>query len=556
MNVKVDVVWPEPKPLDHFMLMDIFAGVDFNPVGVFEYNIVDDFSAANGDGVVFVANGTNTEVIKLNETLSTYKWVLLIVVSDENNLFEIDKVEHQNIKIWIQTPRADKEYNDVRYFGVGYGFASKFRSDLYDKYHKKSNDVFISGQNTHERRRFIFEELHDYADSNPERSVDVFETEGFTQGMEPLSYYSHMAGTRIAPCPSGVVSPDSFRLYEALELGAIPIADDISPAVGYNSRGYWNRIFPDAPFPTIKTYDNLIDECIDECLDNYQYKANNIFAWWIGQKRKYYYELVDDISQLSGASSIGESAKDKITVIVPVSPWRSHPSTEVLDDCLASIRAQLPDSEIIVTFDGVREEQSEKTSSYEEFIKRALWKINTQHKNVLPLLFNKHTHQSGMMKEALKHVKTDYVLYVEGDMSFYDDRIAPWDDFLDLLDHGDANIIRIHFEASIPEPHEYLMYHEHDLSLNDNTYVATSQWSQRPHLMRTSMYSEVMNNHFSSEAACFIEDRFYYIINGECSDGFWKKWKMFIFLPGTGLSMAYHLDGRDGEKKYDANQIW
>lgn len=161
-----------------------------------------------------------------------------------------------------------------------------------------------------------------------------------------------------------------------------------------------------------------------------------------------------------------------------------------------------------------------------------------------------------MMREALKHIKTEYVLYLEGDMSFYDDRIVPWTEFLDILEAGKANILRIHFEATIPEPHEYLMLHDRDMKVGGNSYIGTIQWSQRPHLMRTSLYRDIMENFFSPDAKCFIEDKFYGSMITEYQNGNWDKWKMFIFLPESGLNMAYHLDGRDGETKYDDRQIW
>lgn len=547
----IDVVWPEPKPLDHYMLIDMFSGVDYKPLSGINYNIVDSFDQATGRGVVHIANGATSDVSELNEVLSRYEWVLLMIASDEENLFDIDNLEHPNIKVWVQTPRANKDYGDVRFFGVGYGYSSRYRSDYTQGYLNKPADVFISGQNTHARRNLVFEQLDLYEETHPENRVQIFETEGFTQGMDPADYYNHMAATKVAPAPSGIVSPDSFRLYEALEMGAVPIADDVSPR--YDSRGYWARIFPDAPFPILQ--DDDINTLIDEAQDSYQEKANSIFAWWMAQKRRYAHDLVDDILELSGEKVEG-TADDRITVVVPVSPWRSHPDTKVLDDCLRSVRAQLPTAEIIVTFDGVREEQKDKTDSYQEFIKRALWKINTDHKNVLPLVFDEHLHQSGMMKEALNHIITEYVLYMEGDMSFYEDRAVPWGDFVNLLDSGKANILRVHFEASIPEAHEYLMYHEHDLDIDGDRYVATSQWSQRPHLMSRDMYGAIMRDYFSEDARCFIEDRFYYIIHGECNDGNWGKWKMFIYLPKDGLNRAYHLDGRDGETKYDDKQIW
>lgn len=549
----IDVVWPQPKPLDHFMLMDLFDHVDFNPVGSFEYNIVESFKEAKNDGVVAIMNGTNTNAKKLNKKLSQYNWVVLIVVSDENNLFEIDDLDHPNMKVWIQTPRANKEYDNVRYFGVGYGFSSKYRNKFEKEYLHKPTDIFISGQNTHPRRNVIFSRLLDYKQRHPEDPIEINMTEGFTQGMKPVDYYRNMAMTKIAPCPSGIVSPDSFRLYEALEFGAIPIADDISPAEGYDSRGYWKRIFPDAPFPILSN--SNVREAIDVARTNYQQRANTVFAWWIGQKRRYSYDLVDDIRALSNNPVKVNTIKEKVTIIIPVSPWKSNPDTKILETTIKSVRNHFPECEIIITFDGVRKEQEDKFEPYQKFIKRMLWKINVENSNILPLVFESHAHQSGMMREALKHVRTESVLYVEGDSPLHD-RYIDWQNITSLISKGEANIIRLYNKDEIPEPHEYLMHHDKDLRVGEDEYIGTSQWSQQPHIARADTYRYIMNEYFTDKSRCFIEDRFYYIIVGEISDGKWGKWKMFIYLPKDRQPRSYHLDGRDGEEKYDDKQIW
>lgn len=549
----VDVVWATSKPLDNFMLLDMFAEIDFSPVGSFKYNIVGTFEEATGDGVVAVIDGTNADVEEVNETLSNYKWVLLIVVCDENNLFKTEELNHPNLKLWVQTPRAEKDYGDARFFGVGYGFSSEYRSKFTQEYLLKPTDLFISGQNTHERRNVIFSKLFKYQNKNPNDRIRINMTEGFTQGMKPVDYYRNMAMAKIAPCPSGIVSPDSFRLYEALEFGCIPIADDVSPAYEYDSRGYWNRIFPDAPFSILS--DNNVSSLIDKAKNNYQQKANMIFAWWIGQKRKYAYELVDDIRALSDNPVKVNSLKEKVTIIVPVSPWKDNPDTTKIETTIKSIRSHFPKSEIIVTFDGVREEQQEKFEAYQEFIKRMLWKINVDNNNILPLVFEKHAHQSGMMREALKYVRTESVLYVEGDSPLHDREIN-WKNITNLLSEDKARIIRLYNKEEIPEPHEYLMYHARDLKIDGDDYVGTSQWSQQPHIVRTDTYRYIMDEYFTDESRCFIEDRFYYIIVGEINDGKWDKWRFFIYLPEDRQPRSYHLDGRDGEEKYDDKQIW
>jgi hypothetical protein len=57
--------------------------------------------------------------------------------------------------------------------------------------------------------------------------------------------------TRYIPCPKGYVNPDSFRICEALEWGCIPII------MRYDSRDYFQHIFPNHPFPTVGEWSEI-----------------------------------------------------------------------------------------------------------------------------------------------------------------------------------------------------------------------------------------------------------------------------------------------------------
>jgi hypothetical protein len=224
---------------------------------------------------------------QISEALATYEWVLALKTSDEEDVFDIAKVRHPNIHWWVQTPRADRDYGDARLFGVG--FPAHFNNLAPDP-PGKTTEVFLSAQNTHERRHQAFAAL----DAQRDRWC-VEETDGFTKGMDPCSYALLMQTARIAPAPSGPVSPDSFRLYEALEAHAVPIADDVTPA--YDSRGYWERVFPAVPFPVLTDYPSL-PGYIKEALAQWPANANRLTAWWIRQKRAMTQWLRDDLDKL------------------------------------------------------------------------------------------------------------------------------------------------------------------------------------------------------------------------------------------------------------------
>ena len=222
----------------------------------------------------------------ITEAIAAYDWVLAFRVSDECDKFDVDLVEHENLRWWVQTPRADKDYGAARLFGCG--FPPHFNEITHGP--NKYTDVFLAAQENHERRRAAFEAL-----TRCEFSKNLIPTAGFTQGISTKRYVEAMCNTKAAPCPSGVFTPDSFRLYEALEAGAVPLADDLSPA--YDSRGYWNKIFDDPPFPIYTDPDEL-PLLISDVKYHYPEMNNRVSEWWKNQKRRYAEWLVEDLQAL------------------------------------------------------------------------------------------------------------------------------------------------------------------------------------------------------------------------------------------------------------------
>jgi hypothetical protein len=237
--------------------------------------------------------------------------------------------------------------------------------------------------------------------------------------------------------------------------------------------------------------------------------------------------------------------KDNITIVVVTSILPSHPDTLILDETIASVRSHFPENEIILQIDGLREERLERKDAYDEFKSRVLWKCLHQWKNVLPIIFDEHSHQTNMMKETIGLVQTAAIVYVEGDAPLTPDIEIDWQKCLDLLEYEKANTIRFHFEASIPVEHEHLMF-----GLEDG-FMKTTQWSQRPHLSLTKYYREVVLP--ACDERTFIEDKFH----GVVQDDGWDKHKLWIYHPEGSIKRSYHLDGRAGTRKFTQDDdVW
>ena len=243
-----------------------------------------------------------------------------------------------------------------------------------------------------------------------------------------------------------------------------------------------------------------------------------------------------------------------ITVVVPISPIISHPDTSILTETLDSVRHHLPDSEIILTFDGVRPENESLRKQYDEFTRRAIWLADHTYGHVFPLIFDEHLHQSGMMRAALNHIDTELLLYVEQDTPLVTDEFIDWQTIIHFLTTGISNTVRLHHESVIPDAHKHLI---HGL---DDGFWRTSQWSQRPHVSTKAYYRRIINDYFSCESRCFIEDRMHGVVaESYILDGLqgWRQHRLHIYNPGNGnLKRSYHLDGRAGQPKYDGDQVF
>jgi len=247
--------------------------------------------------------------------------------------------------------------------------------------------------------------------------------------------------------------------------------------------------------------------------------------------------------------------KSDVTIILATSVLPSHPDTWIIDETIKSIRVHFPKNEIIMQIDGLRQEQMDRETDYNEYKNRILWKCLHEYYNVLPIVFDKHSHQTTMMRKTIDDIQTSTMLYVEGDAPLTPDLEIDWQKCFDLIECGKANTIRFHHESLIPDSHQHLMFGM------SNGFMRTSQWSQRPHLSKVSYYKEVILPPLEDKT--FIEDKTHGRIQDEISpynnfskDG-WNKHKLWIYHPEGNIKRSYHLDGREGGRKFTSDDdVW
>ena len=217
------------------------------------------------------------------EELNKIDRVVLFITGDESATFNVNKIKHDNIEVWIQYPhRKHAQYNKLA-LGVPRDLHKNLPVNK-----DKVYDVFFSGQITHQRRQELATVMPDIPNSfyNP--------TTGFAEGLKPKDYYSKMVNSKIVPCPSGAMVVDSFRFYEAIEMLCLPIGDRLDSKM--QNTNFFNFLFEEDHL--IKTVENWrsLPDLLPELLNNYPFQMHQIVCWWIKYKRDLFIELMRQIN--------------------------------------------------------------------------------------------------------------------------------------------------------------------------------------------------------------------------------------------------------------------
>jgi len=281
------VILPPDQQWDQALLLDTLARC---PGYTFEQCTV----PIGFDGAVVVVPGRYDGALDITQAaIEGMDWCVVMVTGDEASVYPWQDLKHERMRLWVQTPRPQLHEGAGRFFGVGYTPHTRPLLRELGPHVPRTNDWCFAGQVSHKRRKECVEVL---------RGMDggvLVETPGFTQGLPHAEYARLLASTRVVACPSGPATPDTFRVWEALEAGCIPVADGM--AYSYDSRPYWRFLFgEDPPFPVVLDSWQTFPGILAELLDGWDEWANAVQAWWIAKKREMALALADDLAAVMG----------------------------------------------------------------------------------------------------------------------------------------------------------------------------------------------------------------------------------------------------------------
>lgn len=278
--------------------------------GAWDMNIIEELTAGEGfvhiesnelidsrQGAVVVIAGQHMVgwaplVAALAEALP---WSLVIVTSDEEALFPVDLLPRDD-KCAVWTQYHDRGMDRV--IPIGPQPDTWQHVGLCGLGHVRENAVWFAGQDTHERRHELLATMKDMAADSIYGHVGWAATTGFRQGLSQDRYITALCHARLAPCPSGPHSLDSFRLYEALAAGALPIVERCTPHG--EEPGFWRALFgEDCPLNVVTSWRSLpaLAEWYSDPIV-WTRERDKVQEWWRIWREDFRREFYDTIERL------------------------------------------------------------------------------------------------------------------------------------------------------------------------------------------------------------------------------------------------------------------
>jgi hypothetical protein len=223
----------------------------------------------------------------LSEEVGNLEWSILMITANEEGRLPIHESPSHRHRVWLQTPHRHQTADHY----LPWGWTPNCSVEVHSK---KDLDCSFAGQVTHRRRWDLMRGFADVAIAN--KKWEFHGSDGFAKGISQADYYTLLGRTKVVPCPSGPFTVDSFRVCEALQLGAVPIVDAQSPQGPYIE--YWERVFGDHPLWAAYEWGIDLNVTMNMVLDNWEKTATEVSAWWQRYKAGLQAKLMLDLHEL------------------------------------------------------------------------------------------------------------------------------------------------------------------------------------------------------------------------------------------------------------------
>jgi len=240
-----------------------------------KYTIIEDDKNLGKEDILIIVDSSIEKKIDLYKKLNlTCSKIILFHLGDETGAYDLSGI-YNKCSFVLRTFCSNKYFNNkyVKCIPIGY------KSGITDRKENDRKYKWTFTGTPHKSSRHDL--LYQFSNIKP---FFCHKTEQFNTKIISVDEMSNILSlTEFVPCPSGFFHPETYRLYEALQCGCIPIVEE--------AYKYYDRLFPKNPF--IK-----VGKWLDAKLIIRDWKKNQILqkqeeciSWWNNYKN-YLQEMV------------------------------------------------------------------------------------------------------------------------------------------------------------------------------------------------------------------------------------------------------------------------
>ena len=235
-----------------------------------KYKSIQSIDEIESNDILIIADSSVEKKIELYTKLNLIcSKVFLIHLGDEAGTQNLTSIYQKCSYVW-RTFCSSKYFNNNHVACIPIGYKSgTVKKEIKRRKYKWS---FVGTAHKSSRHDLLFQL----------KNIQPFfqhKTEKFNEKIIEVNEMSEiLSSTEFMPCPNGFFHPETYRLYEALECGCIPIVE--------NAYKYYDRLFPNNPFIKIDMWSeaNVIIKKMKE--EEIKKKSEECSIWWKKYKSK------------------------------------------------------------------------------------------------------------------------------------------------------------------------------------------------------------------------------------------------------------------------------
>jgi len=246
-----------------------------------EYSIIEDETQLEKEDTLIIIDSSVEKKVEFYVRLRLIcSKIFLIHLGDETSEPDASTVYQNCEHVW-RTFCSNKYFQSEKVTCIPIGYKSGVLN--LNRNNRKYKWAFVGTPHKSSRHDLLFQ----LSEIKPSY---CHKTKKFDQKIIPVDEMTEvLCSTEFLPCPNGFFHPETYRVYEALECGCIPIVE--------NAYKYYDRLFPNNPFLKVDMWANVKNIIKNWKQDQITKKRNECKNWWNNLKNK-----------------LQESIKEKITI--------------------------------------------------------------------------------------------------------------------------------------------------------------------------------------------------------------------------------------------------